>query len=110
MTVHLKKEIAPPRSPRVPGPRKVTRICGNLATSAGPSAPAPTLIVASRPRPTRFMTNLREAYTADSDLARLQLAATGQWRLRHSLRRNTGARATCRFLIGAAVPRYFIVS
>lgn len=45
------KEIAPPRSPRLPAPRKVTRICGNLATSAGPrpslAAPAPTLIVAS---------------------------------------------------------------
>src|ERR1700756_3063858 len=27
------KKIAPPRSPRLPAPRKVTRICGNLATS-----------------------------------------------------------------------------
>ena len=27
------KKIAPPRSPRLPAPRKVTPICGNLATS-----------------------------------------------------------------------------
>jgi hypothetical protein len=27
------KLIAPPRSPRLPAPRKVTRICGNLATA-----------------------------------------------------------------------------
>src|SRR5450432_2518317 len=32
-TSNKRDEIAPPRSPRLPAPRKVTRICGNLATS-----------------------------------------------------------------------------
>ena len=32
-TPNKRDEITPPRSPRLPAPTKVTRICGNLTTS-----------------------------------------------------------------------------
>src|SRR5712664_1307885 len=42
-TPNKRDEITPPRSPRLPAPTKVTRICGNLTTSQWPGRHNPRI-------------------------------------------------------------------